>query len=123
MGKILRIIIHVGILFIFYYIGFAIQVALHLPISGSVIGMVILFLLLFTNVIKVEWIESGTQFMIKHLTIFYIPASVGFIDYLQLFAGKGIWLIIIVLISTAIVMGGSGLVSQWLIQRKELKHD
>src|SRR5699024_8655822 len=66
-------------------------------LSGSVIGMVLLFVLLMTNSLNVRWIEEGTQFMIRHLNLFFIPATVGIMDYFHVFAGKGILLIFIVL--------------------------
>jgi len=85
--------------------------------------MIILFLLLVTNMIKLSWIEAGANFFIKHLTLFFIPITVGIINYLELFTGKGFLLVVITLISTALVIAGSSLVSQWLLRRKELEHD
>ncbi len=71
-----------------------------------------------------KWIEKGAKFFVAHLTLFFIPATVGILNYFDVFSGKGFLLIIIVLISTVLVMGGSGLISQWMIRRKELKqHD
>ncbi|MEC5423954.1 CidA/LrgA family protein [Virgibacillus sp. C22-A2] len=118
-----KVIIHIAILYGIYLIGDFVQLSLGLFIPGSVIGLLILFVLLMTGVLKVTWIEEGTKFIIKHLTFFFIPATVGVISYFDLFAGKGILLILIILISTVLVMAGSGLVSQWLMRKEECKHD
>lgn len=123
MKTFLKIIIHIGILYGIYWIGTWIERIFHLPVPGSVIGMILLFLLLQTNIIKLSWIREGTDFFIKHLTLFFIPATVGIINYLELFIGKGFLLVVITIISTVLVMAGSGLISQWLIRRKEWKHD
>lgn len=96
---------------------------LNLVIPGSVIGMIILFLLLAANVIKPDWIEEGARFMVDHLVLFFIPATVGIINFFDLFAGKGFLLILIVLFSTLLVMSSSGVTSQWLMARKEGNHD
>lgn len=96
---------------------------LNLVIPGSVIGMIILFLLLAANVIKPYWIEEGARFMVDHLVLFFIPATVGIINFFDLFAGKGFLLILIVLFSTVLVMSSSGVTSQWLMARKEGNHD
>lgn len=96
---------------------------LNLVIPGSVIGMIILFLLLAANVIKPDWIEEGARFMVDHLVLFFIPATVGIINFFDLFAGKGFLLIFIVLFSTVLVMSSSGVTSQWLMARKEGNHD
>lgn len=121
--KIGKVIIHIAILYVFYLFGNWIQETFNLFIPGSVIGMILLFILLMTNIIKVSWVEEGARFMINHLALFFIPATVGVIDYFELFSGKGFYLVPIVLVSTALVMAGSGIVGQWLIRRKEVKHD
>lgn len=123
MLKVWKIIIQIAFLYGIYLIGQWIQEVLNLFVPGSVIGLIILFILLSTNVVKEVWIENGAGFFVKHLTLFYIPATVGIINYFGVFSGKGFLLIIIVLVSTILVMAGSGLVSQWIIRRKELKHD
>src|SRR5699024_1365294 len=87
-------------------------------VPGSVIGLLLLFILLISNVLKVEWIEEGAQFFVNNLVFFFIPATVGVMNYFDLFKGKGILLILIVLLSTILVMGSSGLVSQSLAKDK-----
>ena len=114
---------HIIILYGIYLIGNWIQVALNLFIPGSVIGMVLLFIFLMTNIIKVTWIEEGSKLIINHLTLFFIPATVGVMNYFELFKGNGFLLVLIALLSTALVMALSGVVSQWLMRRKEVPHD
>lgn len=121
--KFVKIIIHIAILYGLFLIGNWIQHTFHLVIPGSVIGMILLFILLITNCMKLSWIEDGTKLFVNHLTLFFIPATVGIVNYLQLFSGKGLLLIIIVLISTGLVMGISGNISQWLVSKKELNHE
>lgn len=121
--KIGKVIIHIAILYVFYLFGNWILETLNLFIPGSVIGMILLFILLMTNIVNVTWVEEGARFMINDLALFFIPATVGVMDYFELFSGKGLYLVPIVLGSTALVMAGSGIVGQWLIRRKEVKHD
>lgn len=112
------IIIHIIILYAFSYIGTWIKDLFNLSVPGSVVGLLLLFILLLSNIIKVEWIEQGAQFLISNLVFFFIPATAGVMNYFELFKGKGILLIIVVLISTIIVMATSGLVSQFLAKDK-----
>lgn len=123
MLKLIKIIMHIIILYGIYLIGNWIQVALNLFIPGSVIGMVLLFIFLMTNIIKVTWIEEGSKLIINHLTLFFIPATVGVMNYFELFKGNGFLLVLIALLSTALVMALSGVISQWLMRRKEVPHD
>lgn len=120
----MKIVIQIGILYVLFQIGNWIQDFFHLMIPGSVIGMILLFFLLVFNIIKVSWIEAGAKLLIKHLTLFFIPVTVGIMEYFDLFKGKGFVLIIIVLVSTLMVMTTSGYLSQWLVlRRKEVDHD
>jgi holin-like protein len=117
--KFVKITLHIIILCLLTSLGNWIQHTFQLLIPGSVIGMIILFLLLLLKIIKLSWIDEGAKFMVRHLTLFFIPATVGIIDYLDLFLGKGILLFFIVIISTIFVMVSSGWISQWLMMRKE----
>ncbi|WP_343270266.1 CidA/LrgA family protein [Lentibacillus songyuanensis] len=121
--QICKTIMQVVILYAIYLIGNGIQQVLHLSIPGSVIGMILLFILLSANVIKVAWIKEGAGFFVRNLTFFFIPATVGILDYAHLFAGKGSLLIVIVLVSTVLVIAGSGLVGQWFVKRRGIDHD
>lgn len=69
---------------------------LHLPIPGSVFGMVLLLLLLITGVVKVTYIEKATTFLNKHLAFFFIPFAVGLMDYGDLIKTSGIQLLIMI---------------------------
>jgi len=117
LGNIFKIVIQIAILFIFYYIGVFIQHFLQLFIPGSVIGLILMFLLLTTRILRTNWVDAGAKFMMKHLVLFFIPATVGILNYYQLFVGKGVFLIIITIISTLFVMIVSGSVSGFLSRK------
>ncbi|WP_409368187.1 CidA/LrgA family protein [Lysinibacillus sp. 38-6] len=117
--RIIRIIIQIGILNIFYYIGVGIVSYLHIPLPGSVIGLLLLALSLNFKIIKVEYIQDGAGFLIGILTLFFIPATVGIIDYPELMSTTGLLIILAVIASTLIAIYLSGLVTQ-LIEKREL---
>ncbi|HLR53274.1 MAG TPA: CidA/LrgA family holin-like protein [Pseudogracilibacillus sp.] len=120
--KWLESVLQVAILYLVYEIGVWIQSTLDLFIPGSVIGLILLFMLLMTKMYPLKWIENGSKFMNKHLVLFFIPATVGIMNHYRLFAGKGIFLIGIVIASTVCVMGASGFVSQQLAKKGEKRH-
>lgn len=118
LGKLIRIIVQIGLLALFYLIGATIQQYFNLVIPGSVIGLVILFLCLFFNIVPEKFVRDGASFMTKHLIVFFIPATVGIINYYDLFIGRGFWLIVITIVSSLIVLVTSGYVSDKLAARK-----
>ncbi|RDY71377.1 CidA/LrgA family protein [Halobacillus trueperi] len=123
MSKVVTIILQITGLYIIYLLGTLIQNTFNLFIPGSVIGLVILFALLSLKIVPEHWFKQGVGFMIKHLPFFFIPATVGVMSYAYVFEGKGVLLILIGLLSTALVMGISGFVAQWMARRREAAHE
>ncbi len=118
-----KLVIQIGILFGVYSIGAWIQQYFNLFIPGSVIGLVLMFILLTTGILKANWIEKGARFMVNHLVLFFIPATVGLLNYYDLFKGKGIFLIVITVVSTLFVMLGSGVTSQMLAKERNISNE
>lgn len=119
MLKGLKIITQILFLYVFYLIGSWIQSTFTLPIPGSIIGMILLFIFLLTNVIHEKWVKEGANWMVSHLVLFIIPATVGIMNFFSFFKGKGLLLILIVLVSTAMVLISTGFSTQWIIRRKK----
>ncbi len=81
--------------------------------------MFLLFLLFATKLVKVKWIEQGTQLLLRHMPLLFLPVTIGILNFLDVFAGKGLLLIVVALVSTLIVMVSSGWISQFIAMRKE----
>ena len=80
----------------------------------------VIVLSLIFRIIKVEYIQDGASFLIGVLTLFFIPATVGVIDYPELMSITGLLIILAVIASTLISIYVTGLLTQ-LIEKKELK--
>lgn len=119
LKRVVRIIVQIGILNIFYYMGVSIVALLHVPLPGSVIGLLLLALALNFKIIKVEYIQDGAGFLIGVLTLFFIPATVGVIDYPELFSTTGLLIMLAVIASTLISIYITGILSQ-IVEKKEL---
>ena len=64
----------------------------HLPLPGSVLGIAILFALLSLGIIKVSQLQMVTGFLLKHMAFFFIPITVGLMNYWDFFYINGIGL-------------------------------
>ena len=93
---------------------------LHLPIPGNVLGMILLFILLLTGVIKLEWIDEASSFLLRHLVFFFIPITVGIMTLGAIFLKSGLLLIFILIVSASIGMIITGTLSQYLAKKKEV---
>jgi|SRR5690606_13258596 len=119
----MKMILQIGILSLFYIAGVWIEQLFNLVIPGSIIGMVLLFLALLSKKFKVEWIKEGASVLVNHMTLLFIPITLGIINYLHFFKGKELLLIPIGLIATLIVMLVAGWVSQYLGIRSEKQYE
>ena len=116
--RVIRTIAQIAILWVFYYIGVLIVEWTNIFIPPSIIGLVLLWGLLMLNVINVKLIQDGASCLIALLTLFFIPSTVGVVEYPELLTLSGLLLVLAVFISTVIVIIITGKVSQF-IERKE----
>ena len=86
-----------------YFLGVILQWALNLPIPGTVLGLIILFLALSLGIVKTEMIEDVCDVLISHMSFLFVPAGVGLMTALGLLSGKLIQFFIIIFISTSVV--------------------
>ena len=72
--------LQIGLVFSVCLLGQIVSVLLPVPIPGSVISMVLLFLLLFFKVVHVDRIRQKADFLLKNMAFFFVPAGVGIIS-------------------------------------------
>jgi len=92
---------------------------LHLPIPGSIVGIALLFALLKLKIIRVNWVERGSKWLLAEMLLFFTPAAVGIIKYQSLVVHSGLLIIITIAASSLAVMFCSGLIGQWMSMRRE----
>ena len=115
----IRIILQIFILFIFNYLGEFVVEITRVPLPGSIIGLLLLVLCLHKKWMKVDIIRDGASILISFLTLFFIPSTVGVIEYPQLWSVEGLILISAVIVSTLIAISITSISSQ-KVEQKEL---
>ena len=95
------------------------------PIPGSVYGLVLMFLLLARGILKLEDVRETGQFLIEVMPLMFIPAGVGLIDSWGELRPILLPVIVLLLVSTVLVMGVSGQVTQQMMHhgKKEDKNE
>ncbi|WP_343311304.1 CidA/LrgA family holin-like protein [Bacillus atrophaeus] len=123
--KAIRIILQILILYAFSMIGEAAHQLFHLPIPGSIIGLILMLICLTTKIVPVKMIEDGAGFLLSFLPLLFIPAMAGVMNYPSLFSASGAALLGIIVLSTVVTMIAAGYASQLLEhkanKRKEKK--
>lgn len=107
-------------LYLFNLLGEIISSLLKLPLPGSILGLLLLFVCLYFKIIPDTYIKEGAGFLLALLPLFFIPATVGIIQYPEFLSGKGMLLIVLVMISTFLTIIVAGRVSE-VYERKMME--
>ncbi len=99
------------------FVGEFLNFVIPLPIPAGIYGMVILFILLQTGVLKLSAIKETSDFLLKVLPVMFIPAGVGLITTWDRLRPLLLPLLFIIVFSTFTVMISSGHVTQFLIRK------
>ncbi|MFD1204919.1 MULTISPECIES: CidA/LrgA family protein [Sporosarcina] len=113
-------IIQLIFIFLFYFLGEGIQRWTGLPIPGSMIGLLLLliFLIVFKDA-SVSTHTEGAQILVRHFTLFFIPATVGIILYLNLFKTWNAVSVLTTMMSSFLTIAVTAFSVQWFIRRRE----
>ena len=114
MIAVMKFIAQVTGLWVILWIGNQIELFCGIPIPGNVIGMLLLFLLLLCGIVKLEYLQDATDFLLKHLVFFFIPFAVGLMNWGSLFYQNGIVLAAAIIIGAIIPFATIGVLGQWL---------
>lgn len=93
------------------------------PIPASIYGMVILFLLLLTGILKSDQIKEAGHFLVNIITVLFVCPSVGLLDCWDILKDNWVPVCVIILVSLVITFGISGGVTQYLLSKKEGRTD
>jgi len=63
------------------YAGIFIASLLPITIPGSIIGMLILFVLLALQVLPAKWVNPGCFVLIRYMALLFVPIGVGVMQY------------------------------------------
>lgn len=107
------------VLLLCQFVGEAIARGLHLPVPGSVLGMLLLFTVLVLRQRVPDDLEQCSQMVLRPLTLYFVPASVGIMTMGPLLAREGLRIALVLVLATILPMlvCGYGL-DRWLRQRE-----
>lgn len=104
--KILKLILQAATIYSFLLMGNLISTLISsiIIIPGSIIGMLLLFVLLCTNIIKLSAIDTVGDFVIKYMGFFYVPVGVGILSKYGIIKDSLWQLCVLLLVSCFVVM-------------------
>lgn len=102
-------------------LGEILNLLLPFPVPASVYGLVLLFLVLVSGLIKLEQVEETADFFVNIMPVLFIAPAVSMMDTLPGLKGSIFAILLITIVTTVLVMAVTGLVSQMIIRYRKKK--
>ena len=104
------------------YLGIGVSAVLPITLPGSIIGMLILFLLLSLQIIPAQWVKPGCHVLIRYMALLFVPIGVGVMQYFDLLRAQFPPVIISCAASTLVVLITVSSCSPLIHGRKPARH-
>ena len=114
-----------GIILLITFIGEIMHELIPIPVPAGIYGIVLLFTGLKTGIVPLSEVKDASKFLIQIMPLMFIPAGVGLIDSWGELRPILLPVIVLLLVSTVLVMGVSGQVTQQMMHhgKKEDKNE
>ena len=109
----MKLIKQFAVIFSIYSISDILSKTLKLPIPGNVIGMMLLFILLLTGIVKESHIDEASELLIANMSLLFIPGTLAIIDEYQYVKDEIIPFVAICIFMAVIIMISTGLSAQF----------
>lgn len=103
-----------AIIFSIYSISDIFCKSLKLPIPANVVGMLTLFILLMTGIIKEHHIDKASDILVSNMSLLFVPATLAIIEEYKFIKDEIAPFIIICVFMVIVIMVSTGLIAQVL---------
>ena len=79
-----------------------------ISVPSSIIGMLLLTFLLKVKVIKLEWVETISNFLVKNMVFFFVPPGVALMLYFDIIGKEIVSIVLATTLSTMLVLVVTG---------------
>lgn len=79
-----------------------------ISVPSSIIGMLLLTFLLKVKVIKLEWVETISNFLVKNMGFFFVPPGVALMLYFDIIEKEIVPIVLATTLSTMLVLVVTG---------------
>ena len=104
---------------LFCTLGELLQAVIPFPIPAAIYGLVLLFLALQLGIIKLNQVSDAAQYLVSIMGVFFVSPVVNILAYWGVIAPNvgASW--VILLVTTVLVFGVSGLVTKALLGKEK----
>lgn len=107
------------IILAFTAVGELLSYVIPLPVPAAIYGLVLLFIALWTGLVKPGQVKDVSSFLISILTVFFVAPAVRILEYWGVIGPYAAQIIVICILSTYLVFAVSALVTQRLMKKEK----
>ena len=85
------------------YAGIFVASLLPIAIPGSIIGMLIMFVLLALQILPAKWVNPGCFLLIRYMALLFVPIGVGVMQYYDVLRAQFGPIVVSCAVSTLVV--------------------
>ncbi len=104
---------------LFCALGEVLAAVIPFPIPAAIYGLVLLFLALSFKIIRLEQVSDTARFLIRVMGVFFVSPVVNILAYWGVIAPNLGAICVIILVTTVLVFGISGLVTKALLGKEK----
>ncbi len=108
-----------SIIMIFYLLGETLSYIFSFDFPGSIIGMILLFAALNLKIVKIEDVKVVSDFFLKYMPLFFIPAGVSIMSSFGLIEEHLISIVLVIVISTVLMLAFISLLVDFFVKKVE----
>ena len=108
-----------GIILLFTLLGELCRFLIPLPIPAAIYGMILLFGALGLKIIKLPAIQDAGGWLVSILPVLFVAPAVDLLSSWDALKNDIVPIVVIMIATTVIVFAVSGLVTQWILNRKK----
>ncbi|CNI18541.1 CidA/LrgA family protein [Yersinia pekkanenii] len=109
-----------AIIYLCLWAGKALSLLLPMSIPGSIIGMLILFALLASQILPSSWVKPSCQLLTRYMALLFVPIGVGVMQYYDQLTKQLGPIVVSCFVSTVIVMVVVGYSSQYMHRERKV---
>lgn len=109
------------IIALFTFLGELLNHFIPLPIPAAVYGLVLLFLALWSGIVKLEQVEEMGNIMIGVMAILFVSPAVNLMDCWSLIQPHLIALFIMLVVTTILTFGVAAKITEFILKKEEKK--
>ncbi len=98
-------------------LGEVLVILFELPVSGPVIGLLLLLATLIIRGRVGESLTTSSTHLLSHLSLMFIPAGVGLMTHYQLLTSEWLAISVALVVGTLLMLASCALIMQFLLKR------